>query len=151
MKNTITVVLASFVLLVLTFASCEKETKNDDQSTETCIDSSLINTQAIITHDWNPVCGCNGETYSNPMAAKYSGVTKYTEGVCEHDSLLGCVDSSLIKSEGAIITTEWNPVCGCNGKTYTNPMDAQANGVISYTQGACGKSDEEIQINFQKQ
>lgn len=30
------------------------------------------------------------------------------------------------------------PVCGCNGKTYSNDCEARAYGITSYTQGACG-------------
>lgn len=49
-------------------------------------------------------------------------------------SATDCVDSTKIR-KNASITPNWAPVCGCNGVTYTNSMDAEVNGVISYTNG----------------
>ena len=32
--------------------------------------------------DYNPVCGCNGQTYANPCAARNAGVRTTTGGPC---------------------------------------------------------------------
>lgn len=32
---------------------------------------------------YDPVCGCNGKTYSNSGEAECSGITRYYEGVCK--------------------------------------------------------------------
>jgi hypothetical protein len=65
-------------LSLLVFAvSCNKGSDNKG-----CIDSSKINPNAFCTEEYNPVCGCDGKTYSNPCHAEINGVTSYKMGEC---------------------------------------------------------------------
>ena len=48
-----------------------------------CVDSSKITPGVGCIALWEPVCGCNGKTYSNTCYAKVSGVQSYVTGECK--------------------------------------------------------------------
>jgi hypothetical protein len=102
----------------------------------TCIDSSLINPDAICPTVFFPVCGCNNVTYSNACEAEnWGGVTSWTPGECQ--GTITCIDSSLI-NPNIFCPTVFIPVCGCNNVTYSNSCEAENwGGVTSWTPGEC--------------
>ncbi len=112
-----------------------------------------------------PVCGCDGNNYSNTCVANSRGIavdhhgpcgpTPGTEGgVCGGPDRVGCqaglrcdrseVAGCFEDAEGTCVLDEptycpegYSPVCGCDGVTYSNDCFRRANGVASYHAGIC--------------
>ena len=67
---------------------------------------SRVNTRLCISAIWEPVCGCDGVTYSNSAEAACNNIFEYTEGDCLtvndgcwEDGELYCVGCELFIDE----------------------------------------------------
>ncbi len=65
----------SILLLAFLFVSCD-----DEDSSSPCKVDGLDG--RICTEEYQPVCGCNNQTYSNSCYAGRDGVTSWSEGEC---------------------------------------------------------------------
>lgn len=52
---------------------------------------------------------------------------------CTHTS----EECNEVPKPNCVCTKEYNPVCGCNHKTYGNPCMAKCAGITKYTEGEC--------------
>ncbi len=115
------------------------------------------------TEQFEPVCGCDGNTYGNACEAAAGGTSVTHDGPCEVacgaragdtcgadeyckfelSAICGFADATgTCTPRPAFCTQQFEPVCGCDSQTYSNECTAAAADVGVQHLGACAAEPE---------
>lgn len=130
---------------------------DDGNPIECTGDGVCVNLPPVCDQTAAPVCGCNFTTYPNACAAALASANVKFGGSCDGSCNIGSDEcgagkycaaqqgqcsgkgTCIAKPDAGACGGTIDPVCGCNGKTYTSPACAAVDGVVPASKGTCPK------------
>ncbi len=71
------------LLSALLIFACSCDSEGNEDVSNMCVDETLINLDTACVAVFDPVCGCDGNTYNNSCEAlNWYGVLAYEDGSC---------------------------------------------------------------------
>lgn len=93
-----------------------------------------MNKRAILMALMLALAGCSGDGATTAPAGPSQADAPATPAVGSD-----CIDPAKV-DPARVCTMDWQPVCGCDGKTYGNVCVAEGAGVQRWTEGECSGS-----------